>query len=145
VQIVRAYLEGGSPGAGEGSAATADRYQVVVHVDEAALRGGIGRADAPLEVVKRLACDASVVVVTEDERGTPLNVSRKQRIVSTPLRRAVVARDRRRELLYACRWTCDSAVRLCADDYTDKAETDDPSTEVREPRTIYVVARPRLS
>ena len=65
-----------------------------MHVDEAALRGGIGRADAPLETVKRLACDASVVVVTEDERGTPLNVGRKQRIVSTPLRRAVVARDR---------------------------------------------------
>jgi hypothetical protein len=34
------------------------------------------------------------VVVTEDERGTPLNVGRKQRIVSTPLRRAVAARDR---------------------------------------------------
>jgi predicted restriction endonuclease len=44
--------------------------------------------------VKRLACDASLVIVTEDERGTPLNVGRKQRVVSTPLRRAVLARDR---------------------------------------------------
>jgi hypothetical protein len=44
--------------------------------------------------VKRLACDASVVVVTEDERGTPLSVSRKQRTVSTPVRRAIWARDR---------------------------------------------------
>jgi hypothetical protein len=92
VEIARSYLDGGSAGAG--AASTADRYQVVVHVDEAALRGGIGRADAPLETVKRLACDASLVVVTEDERGKPLDVSRKQRIVSTPLRRALVARDR---------------------------------------------------
>jgi hypothetical protein len=92
VEIARAYLDGGA--ADSSSASTADRYQVVVHVDEAALHGGAGRADAPLETIKRLACDAGVVVVTEDERGTPLNVGRKQRIVSTPLRRAVVARDR---------------------------------------------------
>jgi hypothetical protein len=94
VEIVRTYLDGGSTAAGESSTSTADRYQVVVHVDEAALRGGVGRADAPLETIKRLACDCSAVVVTEDERGTPLNVGRKQRIVSTPLRRAVLARDR---------------------------------------------------
>jgi hypothetical protein len=92
VELSQAYLDGGSTGAGDSS--TADRYQVVVHVDEAALRGGQGRADAPLETIRRLACDCSAVVVTEDERGTPLNVGRKQRIVSTPLRRAVVARDR---------------------------------------------------
>jgi hypothetical protein len=91
VAIVRGYLDGESAA---GSASTADRYQVVVHVDEAALRGGAGRADVPLETVKRLACDASVVVVTEDERGTPLSVSRRQRIVSTPVRRALLARDR---------------------------------------------------
>ena len=93
VEISRAYLDGGATESAD-SASTADRYQVVVHVDEAALRGGAGRADAPLETVKRLACDASLVVVTEDERGTPLDVGRKQRIVSTPLRRALVARDR---------------------------------------------------
>jgi hypothetical protein len=93
VEIVRTYL-GGSTGPSESAGSTADRYQVVVHVDEAALHGGIGRADAPLEVVKRLACDTSVVVVTEDERGSPLRVSRKQRTVSTSLRRALWARDR---------------------------------------------------
>jgi hypothetical protein len=32
--------------------------------------------------------------VTEDERGTPLNVGRKHRTVSTPIRRALLARDR---------------------------------------------------
>jgi len=91
VAIVKTYLEGKSS---PDSSSTADRYQVVVHVDEAALHGGAGRSDARLETVKRLACDASVVVVTEDERGMPLTVSRKQRIVSTPIRRALWARDR---------------------------------------------------
>ena len=33
-------------------------------------------------------------VVAEDERGAPLSVGRKQRVVSTPIRRAVLARDR---------------------------------------------------
>jgi hypothetical protein len=91
VAIVKTYLEGRS---GSDSSSIPDRYQVVLHVDEAALHGGAGRSDAPLETVKRLACDASVVVVTEDERGTPLTVSRKQRIVATPIRRALWARDR---------------------------------------------------
>ncbi len=94
VAIAKTYLDGGGAAAGAEAASTADRYQVVVHVDEAALRGGAGRADAPLETVKRLACDSSLVVVTEDERGTPLDVGRKQRTVSTPLRRALWARDR---------------------------------------------------
>jgi uncharacterized protein DUF222/HNH endonuclease len=92
VAIMTTYLEGGA--VESGSSSTADRYQVVLHVDEAALHGGPGRADAPLETVKRLACDASLIVVTEDERGTPLGVSSRQRVVSTPLRRALVARDR---------------------------------------------------
>ena len=94
VAIAKTYLDGGATESGSSSASTADRYQVVVHVDEAALHGGIGRADAPLETVKRLACDASVVVVTEDERGAPLSVGRKQRTVSTSIRRALWSRDR---------------------------------------------------
>jgi hypothetical protein len=44
--------------------------------------------------VKRLLYDCSVVLVAEDENGKPLDVGRKQRIVSTPLRRALHARDR---------------------------------------------------
>jgi len=76
------------------SASTADRYQVVVHVDESALRGGIGRADLPIETVKRLCCDGSLITVLEDERGRPLDVGRKQRTVSTALRRALWSRDR---------------------------------------------------
>jgi Domain of unknown function (DUF222)/HNH endonuclease len=94
VAMAKAYLHGGATDSTASSPSTADHCQVVIHVDEAALHGGAGRSDAPLETVKRLACDASLVVVTEDERGTPLSVGRKQRVVSTPIRRAVLARDR---------------------------------------------------
>ena len=68
----------------------ADHYQLIVHVDDSALRGGLGRSDLPIDTVRRLACDGSVITVVEDERGAPLDVGRKQRVVSTPLRRALL-------------------------------------------------------
>jgi hypothetical protein len=92
VAIAKSYLEGGDD---RGGGATADHYQMVAHFDEQALRGGIGRADLPIDTVKRLLCDCSVVAVVEDEHGTPLDVGRKQRTVSTALKRALYARDRR--------------------------------------------------
>ncbi|MBN1240872.1 MAG: DUF222 domain-containing protein [Gammaproteobacteria bacterium] len=75
-------------------AVAADHYQVVVHVDEAALRGSAGRSELPIETVRRLACDGSVTVVTENANGDPLNVGRRQRIVTVGLRRALWSRDR---------------------------------------------------
>jgi len=90
VAIAKQYLAGGEAA----SSASADRYQVVVHVDESALRGGIGRADLPIDTVKRLSCDGSVVSITEAEDGTPLDVGRKQRTVPALLKRALWARDR---------------------------------------------------
>jgi hypothetical protein len=92
VAVVKSYLGGGHDD--EGSA-TADHYQVVVHADAKAVKGGGGCSDLPIETVKRLLCDCSVVLVAEDEKGNPLDVGRKQRTVSTPLRRALYARDRR--------------------------------------------------
>jgi hypothetical protein len=65
-----------------------------VHVDEPCFRGGAGRADLPIETIKRLCCDGSLVVAVEDADGTPLDVGRKERTVSTPLKRALRARDR---------------------------------------------------
>ena len=44
--------------------------------------------------MKRLLCDCSFVTVFEDENGNPLDVGRKQRTLSTSLRRALYARDR---------------------------------------------------
>jgi len=41
-----------------------------------------------------LSCDASIVTLTEDEDGEPLNVGRKTRTISAPLRRALNARDK---------------------------------------------------
>jgi hypothetical protein len=90
VAVVQSYLDGGQDREG----ATADRYQVVVHADAKSLRGGAGCADLPIETVKRLLCDCSLVTVVEDDNGHPLDVGRKQRTVSTPLRRALYARDR---------------------------------------------------
>ena len=45
------------------------------------------------ETARRFACDASVVELTENEDGEPLNVGRKTRTIPAPLRRALKARD----------------------------------------------------
>ncbi|MCG3171723.1 MAG: hypothetical protein CALGDGBN_03365 [Pseudomonadales bacterium] len=93
VDVARAYLAG-EPGR---SASPADHYQVVVHVDEAALHAEPvpgARSELPIESVRRLCCDAGVVVVTEDAGGNPLDLGRKHRVVQPALRRALLARDR---------------------------------------------------
>jgi len=91
VAAMKSYLDGGH---GNESGSTADRYQVVVHADAKSLRGGTGLADLPIDTVKRLLCDCSLITVAEDEKGSPLDVGRKQRTLSTSLRRALYARDR---------------------------------------------------
>src|SRR5690606_8188776 len=68
VAIAKDYLCGGR----ERGAGTSDHYQVAVHVDEAALRGGAGRSGLPIETVRRIACDADLIVLVEDRNGNPL-------------------------------------------------------------------------
>ncbi|HZP28216.1 MAG TPA: DUF222 domain-containing protein, partial [Acidimicrobiia bacterium] len=46
------------------------------------------------ETARRLACDASVVEIVEDDDGVPLRANRRMRRASAALRRAVHARDR---------------------------------------------------
>jgi hypothetical protein len=46
------------------------------------------------ETARRFACDASIVTMIEDEEGEPLNVGRKTRNISAPLRRVLNARDK---------------------------------------------------
>jgi 5-methylcytosine-specific restriction endonuclease McrA len=77
-----------------------ERHQVVVHVDETALvgagDGGCELADGPAlapETARRLACDSSVVRVT-DRGDRTLSVGRKTRSVPSALRRALRRRDR---------------------------------------------------
>ncbi len=91
VAMAKSYIDGGN---GARPRSAADHYQVVIHSDASALHGGMGRADLPIDTVKRLTCDGSVIEVVEDENGTPLDVGRKRRTVSTALKRALWSRDR---------------------------------------------------
>jgi hypothetical protein len=90
LSIARSYLCGSSGG----SSSTADTYQVVVHVDGAALQGEEGRSDLAVESVKRLCCDGGVVPMVDGARGEPLSVGRKQRTVPAAMKRALWSRDR---------------------------------------------------
>ncbi len=87
-----------------------DRYQVVVHVahvdgemlprdagpGQAVLEGAGGDGlDVSAETSRRLACDASTVVMRHGPSGRVLDVGRKTRTISAALRRALTARDRR--------------------------------------------------
>jgi hypothetical protein len=103
VQMAKGYLAGGK----EKTSCTADHYQVMVHaaavaVDEEALRGEpdeTSKSDLPIETVRRLCCDSALLTVTENEKGDPLHVGRKHRVVQPALRRALSARDK------CCRFT----------------------------------------
>jgi hypothetical protein len=82
-------------------AAGGDRQQIVVHVAKETLRDKTAGCcefehgpSMAAETVRRLACDASVIEVTENEDGEPLNVGRKTRTISAPLRRALNTRDK---------------------------------------------------
>ena len=82
------------------SGSTADRFQVVVHVDAETLQEQTaGRCHLehgpalPAETVRRLTCDASLIRIVENERGEPLDVGRKTRSIPPAIRRALNARD----------------------------------------------------
>jgi hypothetical protein len=89
VHLAQVFLAGG-----KSRSSTADHYQVMVHVDESALRDDGGKSDLPIETVRRITCDASLVTVVEDEAGNPLNAGRKTRVVSSPMKRALLGRDK---------------------------------------------------
>jgi Domain of unknown function (DUF222)/HNH endonuclease len=78
-----------------------ERQQIVVHVDAATLSertaGRCELEDGPAlaaETARRLACDASVVRIIEDENGQPLDVGRRTRTIPPAIRRALNSRDR---------------------------------------------------
>jgi hypothetical protein len=78
-----------------------DKHQIVVHVDAETLQTGCaGRCEIEdgthiaAETARRLACDASVVAIVEDEHGEPLSVGRKTRSIPPALHRALRSRDR---------------------------------------------------
>jgi hypothetical protein len=79
-------------------------FEVVVTVGLDALRGTCPANDAiavisdgacmPAETARRLACDAGIVHMTEDEHGNPLSVGRRTRSIPTSIRRALFRRDK---------------------------------------------------
>ncbi len=78
-----------------------ERQQIVLHVDAATLRHDhAGRCELEhgpaiaAETARRLACDASLIAIIENEQGEPLNVGRKTRTIPPAIRRALNARDR---------------------------------------------------
>ena len=92
------------------------RASLVVTVPAEALRGEPGALPGELqtggllapESVRRLACDCSMSVVVVDASGDPLSVSRQQRTIPAPMRRALLVRDR------TCRFRgCGRPARWC--------------------------------
>ena len=93
--IANSYLQHGPA-----TQTTADRYQIVVHVDAATLKDHEdGRCEVehgptvPVETARRLSCDSSLVRIVENSEGEPLDVGRKTRSIPPALRRALNARD----------------------------------------------------
>jgi len=84
----------------------AERYQVVVHVDQAVLQSAVAVDDSEahrcelgdgpalaLDTVRRLACDSSAVGIVEGRDGEPLDIGRKTRIIPVAMQRALHSRD----------------------------------------------------
>jgi hypothetical protein len=77
-----------------------DRPQVFVGVDFDVMRRelGVGTLPAgdrvPPETVRRMACAATIIPVTLNCKGQPLDIGRQTRVVPASIRRALLIRDR---------------------------------------------------
>ena len=93
-EVAESYLN-----AEPSAAATADRYQVVVHVSAETLQDAPAAScieDGPhvsAETSRRLACDCSIVKLNEDQDGEILSIGRKTRAIPPSIRRALRFRD----------------------------------------------------
>jgi hypothetical protein len=87
VNVLKGYLHG------DDTSSHSDDYLVTIHVDQSALAGQEGRSALPIESVKRICCDGHAVVLTENEKGEPLSIGRKTRLVPKAIERALHARD----------------------------------------------------
>jgi Domain of unknown function (DUF222)/HNH endonuclease len=95
-RVAEVFLAGGDTDA-KGS----DRYHVIVHADAQTLNTDAdGRCEiegvSPIaaETARRMACDASRIVIKENEKGEPLEIGRKTRTVPPAIRRALASRDK---------------------------------------------------
>jgi len=94
LSIAKSYLSGDKENQSTSRSSSADNYQVIVHVDESALKNAGGESDLPIESVRRLTCDGTVVPIIQDSSGEPLDVGRKHRTVHPSLKRSLLARDK---------------------------------------------------
>jgi hypothetical protein len=98
IAIAEHYLASGSGGSqGLSSLKGAERCQLVLHVRAGSSLGSDaanldGRWLIP-NAARRLACDASLLVVQEDEVGNVLDIGRKTRIIPPAMARALAIRD----------------------------------------------------
>jgi Domain of unknown function (DUF222)/HNH endonuclease len=105
--------------------------QVVVHVDEAVLKGAAtgGRSRIedgpwlPLAAVRRLSCDADVVTIIE-RGGLPIDVGRIHRLITPRLRLALQSRDE------GCRFPGSSVPAPCTDGHHLKHWIDGGRTDL---------------
>ena len=85
---------------------SADRVQVVVHIDQVVLsETSAATAEGPhrceledgpalaLDTARRLACDSTLVGIVEGDDGEPLDIGRKSRSIPPAIARALKARD----------------------------------------------------
>ncbi len=79
---------------------SAERYQVVVHVTAETLAAGVdGRCELDngqclaQDTARRIACDGSLLRITDDAEGNPLDIGRKTRAVPPAIQRALRSRD----------------------------------------------------
>lgn len=76
------------------------RPHIGLTVDLAELRRHTGVVDldwggtVSIQAARRICCDAEVIPIVMRGGSRPLDVGRKQRLVTAPLRRALIARDR---------------------------------------------------
>jgi hypothetical protein len=101
VAIAEHYLASGSDGSqGLSSLKGAERCQLVLHVRAGSLNDNSADLGANLDgrwlipnAARRLACDASLLVVQEDEVSNVLDIGRKTRIIPPAMSRALAIRD----------------------------------------------------
>jgi hypothetical protein len=102
------------------STSSGDRFQVVVHVDQAVLAAPAAASESEphrseldagpalaLATVRRLCCDGTLVGILEGRDGEPLNIGRKTRAIPPGIMRALRARDR------GCRFPGCDRTRFC--------------------------------
>jgi Domain of unknown function (DUF222)/HNH endonuclease len=81
-------------GTADRSGSVSDQFDVVVHVHADTATAEIeGGPALPISTAHRLACQARVSALITDRRGNPLYLSRRHRLVSRRLLRALRARD----------------------------------------------------